>query len=127
MSAPASVLKTMSGEAVLRIVRDCLANESARIRSDQERWVAEGWQTRVDPGRLAVILSLNAAVDIVTALIARGQDAKMQKDSLPRTVKLELISVLANEARAALVTEWGETADDEAAHQGGIDDDEAAE
>ena len=121
------VIKTISGEAVLRIVRDTLANESARIRADQERFVRAGLNNRIEPGRLAVILSLDAAVDVVTAIIARGQDAKGQKAGLPRDVKIELISALANEARAALMSEWSATADDEATQVEGSDDDVAAE
>ena len=121
------VIKTMSGEAVLRIVRDTLANESARIRADQERFVRAGLNNRIEPGRLAVILSLNAAVDVVTALIAKGQDAKGQTNGLPRNVKLEMVRDLANQARAALMSEWSATADDEATQVEGSDDDVAAE
>ena len=117
------VLKTMSGEGVLRIIRDTLANEAARIRACQERYVADKLQVRIDPGRLAVILCLNAAVDVVTATISLGQDAKSHRDaakakgsSVPASaaIRLEVVQSFVGQARSALISEWGGASEDEA-------------
>jgi hypothetical protein len=102
-----SVLATMNGEAVLNIVRDCVANEAARIRTLEDNLVKVGASSRIAPDRLAVVLALNAAVDIVTLAIAEGQDKRERFDNDEQRAKdrarKALVKLMADQARAALM------------------------
>lgn len=102
MIASPSAISTMRGEQVFALVRDVCANESARIRSLEDELIKLGFNASIDPGRLSVILALNAAADMCTHAIAAGQDAKL--DSRVRKAP-EWVVCLADQARAALMND----------------------
>ena len=117
MSEPAEKAAELLPSDALRIVRDTLANEAQRIRLDQARLNPKG----IESGRLAVVRSLNAAVDVVTAVIAHGQNMTLSATQAPKWVQterdqekwrgvlrenIEWAASLGRQARAALMADW---------------------
>jgi hypothetical protein len=121
-------IKNMPGEKVFSLVRDILTNEAARMRSFDEQSQRLG--SGRDRAHEATIVGIEAAADIMTAIIAAGQEIRQRKAAPPSWVKTErdklewiakeftrvdeLLRALAGQARSALANEQdAELADNE--------------
>jgi hypothetical protein len=113
----------MKGEEVFELIRTALALESARVEG------VEAALGRADPERLLLAAKFGAAADVMTAIVAEGQDNRQRRKNPPAWVTSErdrarwdelrsetdrLLKVLADQARASLV---GSTGPPEAARE----------
>jgi hypothetical protein len=109
-------IAVIRGEDVFARVRDILTNEAARIRGFDSVAVRGGLGR--DQERSAAARGIEAAADILTGIIAAGQEIRLRKSSPPSWIKSdndrrkwietefsrvdELLRALAGQARAAL-------------------------
>ena len=78
-----SIIKTMPGSKVLVLLRDVLLKERYRVGSFEDQMIAIGLATRKDPARHAVELALGAAADIVTFVLAAGEELALERAGKP--------------------------------------------
>lgn len=110
-----ATIKAMRGEQALEHVRTQLVEEAARIRGLEEAMARLGRGPYA--GRLAAVAALEAAADVMTAIVAEGQDNRERRKNPPAWARAErdrarwedlrsetdrLIRVLADQARASL-------------------------
>ena len=116
-----SILKTMPGSKVLVLLRDVLLKERHRVESLENQMIAIGLSTRKDPARHAVELALGAAADIVTFVLAAGEELALERAGKPpkwvesdadrsrwlrdMDRKQRVFVDIANQARAALMAD----------------------